>query len=103
MAAALARPASCGRKVLPNSSLSERRYDRKRSTKNTRRDDLSRLLLPDHPGRQLDDRPCRNGLRAEWPVPDTGGALDYGAVRRADGWRRVGTARSGAAAARSRI
>ena len=65
----------------------------------TSRAGLPGPVLPDHSGRQLDDRPRRHGLRAERPLPDAGRARPDGAVRRADDRHRAGAARSGAAPA----
>ena len=68
-----------------------------------RRRGFSGPVLPDHSGGQLDDRPCRHGLRAQRPLPAAGGARPDGAVRRADDRRCSGAARPGAATSRRRI
>ena len=64
---------------------------------------FSCLVLPDHSRRQLDDRPCRNRVRCQRPLPGAGRARDHGAVGRADGRRGTGAARSGATPAWRRV
>ena len=64
---------------------------------------MGRRRLPDrihrlHSVGELDDRQCRNDLRAERPVPDPGGFWTRGPQRRADDRPCAGAAGSGAAA-----
>ena len=77
--------------------------DNDKIAKNARGLHFSGPVLPDHSGGELDDRECRDGLRAQRAVPYPGRARRHGAVGRADGRRGSGSARPGAAPARRRI